>query len=519
MRNRIAVASLLLLIVAGLGNSPAAAQSTPSFRVVKIAPFDQAVPGQIMELQIEGLGGTPPVKLLPSADFQVEVSQDGVRQPGKVRLVLPSMTRVKNADGSFGNEMIGLQNVSFIVPHGLHAGVAEVTLTYKDTRSGPLKLTVLDRPRRPALGGPAIMTMSPIGLPVPAPGTRIDDMGWRFERDSKAQLFLKPLVDPDDPTSAILIRFKQGNQFYEAPAHVLHQPERTERSARGVGFLPPRDYLEIEIPAALQMGPADMEIKVRASNAESDPITVKVQIADATRSAEGPVVNAPRLLAVMPRKVGAGQALLLSVDYLRTLNPDPTQTAVLIERDNARYLLKPEGNTALRNPDTRNDAPVMIIARVTEEIIGPAEVRLMNSLKGEAGGTSAPIKIEIVNEAQPPEISSAAESTEAELARLRESYEIQHAAGRPYRAFDPANRYVTIRGRNMDPNAKFIRISMNQTGADVVLALADISYASTDLYIVKLPATATAGDIEVKVANLGAHGASTPATATFTLTR
>jgi hypothetical protein len=199
---------------------------------VKIAQFDKAVPGQIMEVQIEGLGGAPPAKLLPSADFQVEVTQDGVKQPAKVRLVLPSMTRVKNADGSFG-DMKGFQSVSFVVPHGLHSGVADVVVLYQGMQSEPLKLTVLDRPLRPTVGGPAIMTMSPISLPVPAPGTRMTDMGWRFERDSKAQLFLKPLVDPDDPAAAILIRFKQGNQFYEAPAHVLHQPERTERSARG----------------------------------------------------------------------------------------------------------------------------------------------------------------------------------------------------------------------------------------------------------------------------------------------
>jgi hypothetical protein len=516
MRNRIAFAPLLLLVLASLGYNHAAAQSTPSFQVVKIAPFNRAVPGQIMEIQIDGLGGAPPVKLLPSADFQVEVTQDGVQQAAKVRMVLPFWTRVKNADGSFG-EMKGFQNVSFVVPHGLHAGNADITVLYQQTRSEPLKLTVLDRPQRPTIGGPAIMTMSPASLPTPAPGTRMTDLGWRFERDSKAQLFLKPLVDPDDPSCAILIRFKQGNQFYEAPAHVIHQPERTERTARGVGFLPPRDYLEIEIPAALQMGPADMEIKVRANNAESDPIVAKVQIADATRSAEGPLLNAPRLLAVTPRQVGAGQALMLSVDYLRTLNPDPKQTVVVIEHDNARYMLKPETNTALQA--SRPDAPVMVIARVTEEIIGPAEVRLMNALKGEAGGTSAPISIEIVSEALPPEITSVTESTDADLARLREAYKIQHAAGRPFRGYDPASRYLTIRGRGMDPSPKFIRFTLEQNGQRVTLTQADISHASTDLYIVKLPATAAARALKISVANLGAHGLSTDATATLELLR
>ena len=48
-------------------------------------------------------------------------------------------------------------------------------------------------------------------------------------------------------------------------ARVVNQPKRVERSSRGVAFLPPRDFLEIEIPPALTMGPADMEIKLHAN--------------------------------------------------------------------------------------------------------------------------------------------------------------------------------------------------------------------------------------------------------------
>src|SRR6266550_6733787 len=69
------------------------AQTDPSFRVSKIVPYDKAVPGQIMELQVEGLGGAPPVTLLPPEDFQVEVTQDGVQQTVRPRLVLPTVSR------------------------------------------------------------------------------------------------------------------------------------------------------------------------------------------------------------------------------------------------------------------------------------------------------------------------------------------------------------------------------------------------------------------------------------------
>jgi hypothetical protein len=215
---RFLIPILLILIGQSLGH----AQPNPAFTVVKIQPFDKAVPGQILELQVDGLSGAGPVKLLPPEDFQVEVVQDGVKQPARVRLVLPTASRTFNNDGSTA-EMKRFQNVSFVVPHGLHPGPAQAVLSYKGETANPISLAIVARPLRPAVGGPTIITTSPLSLPTPAPGTRITDLGWRFERDSKVQLHLRPLVDPDDPGSAILIRFKQGSEFYEAPARVVHE--------------------------------------------------------------------------------------------------------------------------------------------------------------------------------------------------------------------------------------------------------------------------------------------------------
>ncbi len=506
---------LLLFALIVLGGA-AVAQVEPSFRVVKIQPFDKAVPGEILELRVEGLGGAPPAKLLPPEDFQVEVSQDGVAQQARLRLVLPTLTREQNRDGTPG-EMKPFQSVSFVVPHGLHPGPAQVVLLYQLKRSDPLPLTIIERPLRPVIGGPAIMTISASSLPPPAAGTRPNDLGWRFERDSKVQLFLKPLVDPDDPGAAVLIKFKQGNESYDATARVIHESQRTEKTARGVAYLPPRDFLQIEIPPALIMGPADMEIRLRANGAESDPVLIKVQISDTSRSAEGPVINAPRLLNVSPRRIGAGQGLILSVDYLRTLNPDPAQTLILIEHETARYFLKPESNSALRLPDKRGDAPVMLIVRPTREILGPAQIRVLNSLKGEQGGTSPAIPVEIVDDVLPPEIVSANESTDADLARLRDTFEIQRAAGRTFRPYDPNSRYLTIRGRGIDPNPRFVRIVLEQNGQSVTLELADVSSISPELLIVRLPKTATAGPLKVSVANVGFEKFSEAATIIFEL--
>lgn len=516
---RAPVLTLVFLCLVAVMLSQAVRSQTPgSLRVTRIQPFDKAVPGQILELNVEGLDSGP-TTLLPREDFRVEVTQDGITQEARLRLVLPTITRARNPDGTPG-EVKPIHNISFVVPRGLHAGNAEVTLYHKGTKANSIPLTIVDRPLKPVIGGPAVITMSPASLPPPSTGTRVGEMGWRFERDSKVQLFVKPLPDPDEPTASVVIRFKQGNEFYDARAEVKHQPRRTERTGgRGVAFLPPRDFLEVQIPAALAMGPADMEIKLRANGSESDPATVKVQITDTTRSAEAPVVNAPRLLNVTPRRVGAGQALILSVDYLRTLNPDPAQTVALIERDNARYIVRPERNTALHMPNPRPDAPVLIVVRTTQEIIGPAQIRLMNALKGEQGGTSTPISIEIVDETLPPEIISAAESTEADLARLREMYELERAADRRFSAYDPNSRYLTIRGRGIDPNRRFVRVVLEQGGHRAVLTPSEISSLSTDLIIARLPAGFAAGQITISVANVGAKNLSLPATINFELRR
>src|SRR6267378_1502320 len=128
------------------------AQTDRSFRISKILPYNKAVSGQIMELQVEGLGGAPPATLLPPEDFQVEVTQDGVKQMVRPRLVLPTMSREPNSDGTPG-EMKPFQNVSFVVPRGLHPGDAQVGLLYQGKQSNTIPLTIVDRPLRPVVAG------------------------------------------------------------------------------------------------------------------------------------------------------------------------------------------------------------------------------------------------------------------------------------------------------------------------------------------------------------------------------
>jgi hypothetical protein len=468
-----------------------------------------------MELQVVGLGGAPPVTTLPADDFTIEVTQDGVKQRVRARMVTPGMSRTRNSDGTM-SEPKPFQNVGFAVPHGLHPGEVQVVLFYRDKPANLMNLTIVDRPLRPLLPGPAVMTPAPSSVPPPTANSRTMDIGPRFERDSKVQLHLKPLPDPEDPSAGVLVRFRQNGVDYDAAARSIQQPARVEHRDRGTAFLAARNFVEVEVPAALTMGPAEMELKLRANGAESDPVLLKVQITDSARSSEAPSVNAPRLLAINPRRVGAGQALMLSVDYLRTLNPDPSQTLIWIEHDSARYMLRPEINTAIRLPDKTPDLPVGLIVRPTREIIGPAQIRVSNSLRGEQGLSPA-IPIEIVDEALPPDLLSVGEPKEPELIHLRRMNEIELKAGHHVNAYDPKRRYLTIRGRDFDPNPRFVRVTIEQNGQSTALALSDLSYVSPDVLIVRLPETVTAGPLKISVANVGAQSISVAVTMNFEL--
>ena len=52
-----------------------------SFTVEGVRPYDKAVPGQIMDVLIEGLGSLDSPMILPETDFKVEVTQDGGEAP------------------------------------------------------------------------------------------------------------------------------------------------------------------------------------------------------------------------------------------------------------------------------------------------------------------------------------------------------------------------------------------------------------------------------------------------------
>jgi hypothetical protein len=498
-----------------------------SFTVDSIRPYDKAVPGQIMEVLIAGLGSGAAALILPETDFKVDVSQDGVKHNAKVRLTKVTMIRETKSDGSkplyidLGNmNMRTFHAVSFVVPKGLHPGPAEVIASYQGKSGNPVPMEIVEKPLPPVVGGTAVLTVGTIA-PERTGELKVEgrDLGWRLERGAKTTLWVNPLVDPDDPNSAILIRFKQGGNEYDAVTRITSTPGKVFNKSGGAGFMAAREELELDVPAELTLGKAEVEIRLKANGQVSDPANITAMITDVTRVAETPNVSAPRVLAVTPQKVGAGQSILVSVDHRRTLEPSPKETQVVIEKDNVRYFAKVEHNSATIGPKDP-ETPVAFFVRTTRELIGLVQLRVLNPTRGEQLGMSAPVPLEIVDEVFPPVLTSVTEATDADLAQLKQMYETQKQAGREFPEYDPSRRYLTVKVTGVDYNPNYIVITLEQDEEEYVLEFKDFSSYSGNSLIVRLPEQLKAGEVKFTIENWGGGDRySTPVTKTFTLKR
>lgn len=513
-----------LLLVLLIATTSLTVRPQQSFKVAEIKPYNKAVPGQVMEVLIEGLNSDATPFVLPATAFKIEVSQDGVTQIAPVRIVKFTVIRDMNPESSkramivfSGIKFHGYQAVSFVVPKGLHPGPAEVIASYKGQRGNAIGMEIIEKPLRPFVGTTALLAAGSM-LPDRAPGKPAgNDLGWRLERGTTARISVQPLVDPDDPNAAVLIRFKQDGNAYDAVTRIASSPSRVENRERSVGFLPAREELEVDVPAALVLGKAEVEIRVKANGQVSDAVTLTATITDMTRAAESPDVNTPRVLAVSPKRVGAGQAIQISVDHRRTLEPSPKETQVIVEQDNARYFATIEKNSALIGPSIEPDRPVGLFVRTTRQIIGRVQIRVLNPLRGEQTGLSAPVDLEIVDEVLPPELIGVGESTELDLVRLRQMYAAQKEAGKEFHAYDPNRRYLTVRARGVDHNARFVRITLEQAGQKFTLSPSDFSLYSNDALIVRLPKELRGGDVKFTIENFGGDRYSVPVTKSFVL--
>ena len=513
--------SLLALLI--LTTALTANAQQPSFTVAKIRPYDKAVPGQIMEVLVEGLTSGPGPVMLPATDFRVEVLQDGVAQTANVRIVKFSMVSETNSSNANtidfnGMKMRSYQSVSFVVPSGLHPGPAEVVAIYRGQRGNAIGMEIVEKPLRPVVGTTAVLA---VGGTTPPRPTKLEgnDLGWKLERGATTKVYVNPLVDPDDPNAAILVRFKQGNVDYDAVTRIKSTSPHVENVGRAVGFMAAREELEVDVPAALTLGKADVEIRVKANGQVSDPVNLTAMVTDVTRAAEAPNVSAPRLLFVTPNPVGAGQSLLISVDHRRTLEPEPKQVQVIIEQGENRYFATVEKTTLPFGPSAAPDAPVGIFVRTTRQLTGRVQIRVLNPLRGEAAGLSAPVPLEILDEVLPPQVIDVRESTDADLQQLKNMYAMQKEAGNEFGPYDPSRRYLTIHATGIDYNPRFVRITLEQAGRKFTLSARDFAVYQNEGVVVRMPKELTSGNVKFTIENSGGDRYSTPVTTSFVLQR
>ncbi|HWS86373.1 MAG TPA: hypothetical protein VN282_05400 [Pyrinomonadaceae bacterium] len=518
----ITLATLLLALFA----PDCLAQAEGALRIAGVGPYPNVAPGQIVELRVEGVGEhlyAPP----PGDALRILVTQDGATKAARARAV-GSVRLRENAGASApdGFSMKSYQAMTFVVPKGLRAGEAEVVVSFRGRESAPFKLNVVERPLRPLVGGTAIRTLSPAALPAPvpaaAPGRRANP-GLRFERGAKGvEIHVRPLADPDDAEAGVAVRFKQGGAFYDANARVVHREGGREDLPNG-GFrlMPPRDVLLLDVPEMLAPGEAELEVALRAAGQTGEAALVPVTVTDAERAFESPKEAAPRMLMVTPRRVGAGQALMISVDRRRALEPDPSKVSVVFESLDGAWSVKvkPEMNSAVREPNGPPDAPVLLLARAPKQFTGEVRVRLLNPAREEyAGAASEPAQVEILSEPVAPAVSEVAEAGEAEISQLRRLTAAQPADPRLRPIYDPSARYVSIRAAGLDPNPAFLRVRMEQEGRDpVTLERRDFAVYSSNALIVRAPKGFRAGTVRVTVENRGANGYSAPVVRTFEL--
>jgi len=183
-----------------------------------------------------------------------------------------------------------------------------------------------------------------------------------------------------------------------------------------------------------------------------------------------------------------------------------------IVQDSKRYTSKVEQNSATYRPVRQGNGPAFLVARLSDEITGPADVILVNSSLAETTMTSKPVRIEIADQVLAPRLFGISDPTAEELMPLRQMREASLKAGRQFPEYNPDSRYLTIRATGLDPNAEFVIIELEQGGKVFKLGYDDFSLAMGDRRIVRLPSGLKPGPVRVTITNTGAGRTSEPIT-------
>jgi hypothetical protein len=335
-----------------------------------------------------------------------------------------------------------------------------------------------------------------------------------LEKGKTAQLRVLPLVDPQDTNSSVLITLRQGSTKLDIPGEiVLWEPT-------GELFAPTEYRVNFEVPDTLQTGIAEMEVRLRLRQHTSGPATTPVRILDPDRPTDDPAQSLPEIISVRPSKVGMGQLVTVLVRNQRSLQPDPSQTAVLLSVASRVHRLQPEMNSAEEAAALGDDAEVLMLVRLPEGVTGPARVQVLNPAKGELAGLSAAWPVDISSGITPPEIISVDESTVTQLDRLTGGMLARTGAFGENLLIQLAEcRCLTIQAKHLDFNPEFVSVTLEQHAQRVTLTRDDFLTAMGGIVIIRVPEVIRKGTVRVTVANRSGTQLSRSATSVLDLTR
>ncbi|MEW6129707.1 MAG: hypothetical protein AB1757_21895 [Acidobacteriota bacterium] len=503
MKNKV----LLVLPVVVFLSSVTLAQKS-EIRIVKKVTSAEAFPGQLLQLYVDGISSNP-MTLIPSERFQVVVTQEGVSYQAKVRSAAATMLNMKvlqqrNSSAektsepnkeTLPAELATFQGVLFTVPQGLREGEATAVVIYRDKRSDEFQFKVVNKPLTPKIWFAVKTVEIPQNLPTnKLPGKTPPKP--IFERGQEEEINLTPLVDPETPDSAVLVTFKQSAIKREVFARVERNDPKFIDD-RQMNFGAPRYIVTVTTPLDLLPGEAEMEVRLRAHGFVSEPDSVKIEVADFTKAE----VLKPVIMSLSQSRIGVGQSVMVFVNDIKRLVPNPMETRIILEQNSQRIVLKPERNSAEFMPGQDVSLPVFLVIRIGKELIGNVTLRVFNPARGEQAGLSDSIPLEIVNEVVPPTLKKVNEATNQDLSPLRMMRQMAIDAGRDFPEYNPNARYVTITAFGLDFDPNNLRIRFIQGGKEFTLKFADYSVSLNEMFIVRLPDEIIPGLVQVAIQN------------------
>ena len=269
-----------------------------------------ATPGEMIRLVV-----LDRVKIEAGSEgrFQVDILQDGRNRPARVGNV--SITPVATGDASVWSGHV----ITFTVPRDLTEGEAAAIVSYAGSEVTRFTIAISDHPY-----APRILTAGDLSSPkegavdLLAPGDDPAPENLRLERGKEATLHVYPLVDPEDDESGILVRFKQGSYDREVKAQVVQRGESARYESNSqTGIYESRMTLNLSrfearvgVPGDLTPGAAEIDVRVRANGAISEPSRVAATIVDAGGLTTGAT---PRIISLTPGRIGIGQAATVVV--------------------------------------------------------------------------------------------------------------------------------------------------------------------------------------------------------------